>query len=180
MREITKEELKDILERHLRWMHETEGWSEDDRADLQEADLQEANLWGADLQGADLRGANLRGAKNIDEAKYLHVPYSCPDFGMFIGWKKAGEYIIQLEVPEDAKRLSATGRKCRCNRAKVLAIQNIDGTPAGVTEVPSGYDRKFIYKVGEVVEVKDFNENRWDECSEGIHFFITRQEAEEY
>lgn len=29
-------------------------------------------------------------------------------------------------------------------------------------------------------EVADFDENRWNECAPGIHFFITRDEAVRY
>lgn len=36
------------------------------------------------------------------------------------------------------------------------------------------------YRIGEIVEELNFNEDRWNECSEGIHFFINRQEAVEY
>ena len=39
---------------------------------------------------------------------------------------------------------------------------------------------KFKYTVGETVEVKDFDPDRWNECSTGIHFFMDRQEAVEY
>ena len=85
-----------------------------------------------------------------------------------------------LEIPEDAKRLSATGRKCRCDKAKVLEIQNIDGTASGLTEIESDHDSNFIYRVGEIVSVDDFDEDRWNECSTGIHFFINRQEAVNY
>jgi len=77
-------------------------------------------------------------------------------------------------ITEDAKRSSATTRKCRASKAKVLEISG------GITEVSSKWDIHFIYKVGETVEVKDFDENRWNECSTGIHFFLTRKEAEEY
>ena len=38
----------------------------------------------------------------------------------------------------------------------------------------------FIYKMGEIVEVNNFNNDRWNECSSGIHFFITKQEALDY
>ena len=163
-------------------------------ADLREADLREAGLWGADLRGADLReadlrgaglrgadlrGADLRGAK-IDENTRINLPISCPDTGVFTAWKKASGYIIQLEIPAESKRLSATTRRCRCNIAKVVAIQNIDGTDSGLLEVRSGYDHNFIYKVGETVSVDKFDSNRWNECSNGIHFFITREEAVNY
>ena len=149
-------------------------------ADLRSANLRSANLRSADLRSADLRSANLlsadlRGAKNIP-----FIPYTCPDFGSFIGFKKAQGMIVVLEIPEDAKRLSATGRKCRCDKAKVLGIQNIDGTRSNLTKVVSDRTDDFVYKVGEIVSVDDFDENRWNECSTGIHFFINRQEAVEY
>ena len=85
-----------------------------------------------------------------------------------------------MEIPEDALRCSATSRKCRCSKAKVISITNIDGTPTVVDVVNSTYDRNFEYKVGEVVKVDNFDPNRWHECAPGIHFFITRQEAVDY
>ena len=144
-------------------------------ADLRGANLSRADLRGAYLSGADLRGANLSGTKNIP-----YIPYACPDFGTFIGFKKASGYIVVLEIPNDAKRLSATGRKCRCDKAKVLEIQNIDGTKANVTKVASAYDSSFVYEVGKTVSVDNFCNDRWRECSPGIHFFINRQEAVNY
>ena len=144
-------------------------------ADLRCADLSGANLSGADLSGANLRDADLSGAKNIP-----FILYACPDTGSFIGFKKASGYIVELEILSDARRCSATGRKCRCDKAKVLSITELDGTDAVITEVASDYDKNFIYKVGEIVEEPNFNEDRWNECSAGIHFFINRQEAVEY
>ena len=172
---MNKEELNKVLENHKHWIYEDcEGWV-NMKADLYGADLRGADLRGADLYGAELYGADLRGAKNVP-----FIPYACPDFGMFIGFKKAQDHIVVLEIPEDAKRLSATGRKCRCNKAKVLEIQNLDGTKADINEVRSDYTAAFIYRVGETVSVDDFCEDRWDECSAGIHFFINRQEAVNY
>ena len=152
---MERETLNKILEDHKHWLQEDcDGWK---------------------TMKADLRSADLSGAQNVP-----FIPYACPDFGMFIGFKHAGDYIVVLEIPEDAKRLSATGRKCRCNKAKVLEIQNLDGTKADVTEVRSDHDYNFIYEVGETVTVDDFCEDRWQECSAGIHFFINRQEAVDY
>ena len=85
-----------------------------------------------------------------------------------------------LEICADAKRSSATSRKCRCSKAKVLSITNLDGSESGLSEIESDYDEDFIYCVGETVEVPDFDENRWNECTAGIHFFITREEAVKY
>lgn len=112
------------------------------------------------------------------------IPTICPETGSFIAWKKAGgprkKYIIKLEIPEDARRISGTDRKCRCDKAKVLEIQNLDGTKAKVKKVRSMFASFFIYTVGKVVEEPDFNEDRWDICSSGIHFFMTRNEAVNY
>ena len=106
------------------------------------------------------------------------ILHTCPDTGSFIAWKKAGEYIVKLEIPEDAKRSSATTRKCRADKAKVLEIQNMDGSKAEVEEVRSGYGG--IYKVGEMIYPDEWDDCRWNECSHGIHFFVTRMEAEEW
>ena len=161
-------------------------------ADLSSAFLGGANLWNAnlwcadlryaDLGGADFSGANLGGADLCDAKINFYI--ACPEKGSFIAFKKAGNnynnYIVELLIPEDARRCSATSRKCRCDKAKVLSITKIDGTSDGVDTVYSIYDETFAYKIGELVEVKDFDDNRWNECSTGIHFFLTRQEAVEY
>lgn len=144
-------------------------------ADLSYADLRYADLRGADLSGAYLIGAYLIGAKNIP-----FVPMACPDTGAFIGYKKASGYILKLEILQDARRSSSSSRKCRCDKAKVLEIQNLHGDIANVKEVKSNYDKNFIYRLGEIVEEPNFCEDRWNECAEGIHFFINRQEAVEY
>ena len=99
--------------------------------------------------------------------------------GSFIGYKKADNKIVELLITEDAKRSSSTTRKCRCSKAKVLSITSLDGKEE-YTKVASGYDSNFVYEVGKVIEVKDFDKNRWNECSNGIHFFITRDEAVMY
>lgn len=195
MKTYTEAELNEILRNHKHWlMEDMDGW-EKMRADLYEAnlrgadlcgtklcganlcgaDLYEANLRGADLYGANLCGADLRGADNIP-----FVPMTCPDTGAFVAWKKANGYIVKLEISEDARRSSATGRKCRCDKAKVIEIQELDGSPSELTEVASGYDRNFVYRVGEIAEEPKYDEDRWNECAQGIHFFINRQEAVDY
>ena len=158
-------------------------------ADLRDADLRDVNLRdvnlgcvdlsGADLRGADLSGANLRDA-DLSCVKNIFFPIACPEKGSFIAFKKAGCYIIELFIPSNAKRCSATSRKCRCSKAKVISITTLSGDKTNITEVHSNYDPNFIYKLGEYVEVKNFDDNRWNECSTGIYFFITRQEAVNY
>lgn len=151
-------------------------------ANLRGADLREANLKGADLRNANLSNAKLS-ATNLNDIKYNALTsffnIQCPEKGSFIGYKKANGKIVELEITEDAKRSSATSRKCRCNKAKVLSITNIENTEE-YNIVASDYDESFVYRVGEIVEVKDFDEDRWRECATGIHFFITRDEAVRY
>ena len=148
-------------------------------ADLPGADLSCANLRGADLSGANLRNANLSGASMDQMIWDIHTvfyPLQCPDSGSYIGYKKASGLVVELEIPADARRSSATSRKCRASKAKVLSITDINGNPAG-GQVKSNYDPDFVYTIGETVEVSDFDDDRWNECSTGIHHFITRAEA---
>ena len=193
-------DLKKILDEHLLWLN-GEGGS---RADLRNADLSNADLFGANLRGANLFGANLRDADlrnadlfganlrdanlsnaNLREASIdqmmwniytVFYPLQCPESGSYIGYKKASGLVVELEIPADARRSSATSRKCRASKAKVLSITDINGNPAG-GQVKSNYDPNFVYAIGETVEVTDFDDNRWNECSTGIHHFITRAEA---
>ena len=171
---MDKYELAKVLCQHQMWL-ENEGGK---RAILIGADLREANL-----PGANLCSANLIGAK-LDDVKYNYktgfFALQCPEEGSFIGYKKARRHIIKLEILADAKRSSATTRKCRCSSAKVLSITTLDGQDDGTRAISSNYDEDFVYRVGEIVRVDDFDDNRWNECSRGIHFFITRDEAVSY
>ena len=145
------------------------------RANLPGANLSGADLYRADLSGADLYRANLSGAENVP-----YTPMACPDEGEFTGWKKCkSDRIVKLKIPEYARRSSASRRKCRCDKAQVIEITSIDGKEK-YTEAVSDRDAGFVYKVGEMVSVDDFCENRWEECAAGIHFFMNRKEAVDY
>lgn len=161
-------------------------------ASLRYTNLNSANLSGASLYNANLSGANLNGANlyssNLNNANLTNIKtnmytigynLACPEEGSFIGYKKAGKYIVKLLILEDSKRSSATTLKCRCDKAKVLDIEKID-TGEKIESTPSDYDINFIYKVGEIVKVDDFDENRWYECSSGIHFFMNKENAIQY
>ena len=127
------------------------------------ADLSKANFKDCDIFDSIFNGANLSCSKNLP-----YIPMICPEEGSFIGWKKAvyidfdNEYhpvLVKLEIPEDAKRSSATSRKCRCNKAKVLEMISIQLNtllPNNIT-VHSNYDNNFIYKVGETLEYEKDN-----------------------
>ena len=197
---MDRKELDEILRKHKEWI---EGRSDGERANLRGADLRcanlscadlcdanlcDANLSCADLCDANLSCANLRGADlsgvdlscAVSNHRTAFLAMACPEEGAFIGFKKAGGRIVKLLIPEDAKRSSATTRKCRCSKAKVLSITELDGSEYEGDGVASKYDSNFIYRVGEMVEVPNYDENRWNECSAGIHFFITRDEAVKY
>jgi uncharacterized protein YjbI with pentapeptide repeats len=142
------------------------------RANLSGANLSGANLYGADLSGANLYGADLYGAKNIPIKARL-LTQIVPETGAFDAWKKcANNVIVHLLIPASANRSNATGRKCRAERAKVLAVY---GDTVGI-----GLHDKTKYVVGKTVKCHEWEENRWIECAGGIHFFITRAEAEAY
>ena len=151
-------------------------------ADLRETDLTNTDLTNTDLRGADLTNTDLRGAnlRNIKTNMYT-VGYNlaCPEEGSFIAFKKANGCIVKLLILEDSKRSSATTCKCRCDKAKVLEIKEIE-TGKRVKRVSSNYDPNFIYEVGEIVSVDNFDDNRWNECGTGIHFFMNKENALNY
>ena len=152
-------------------------------ADLYGVNLSGANLSGADLSGAYLSGADLSGANLagvIASDLVLAQTSIVPESGSFFAWKKLrGGHVAKLMIPEGAKRSNATGRKCRASSAKVVAIFGPDGKKAR-RKVASCHDENFVYVAGKVVRARNFDSNRWNECAPGIHFFITRAEAEEY
>lgn len=154
-------------------------------ADLRNADLREANMFGANFRDANLFGVNFNKANiiyaEINENTKIDYPIACPETGSFIGYKKtAYKKIVKLQICEDAKRSSATTKKCRCSKALVLAIENMDGSDSGLQEIESDFDHCFVYRIGEIAEVPDFDDDRWNECAPGIHFFVDRQDAVEY
>ena len=162
-------------------------------ADLRSAYLSGANLSGADLRGADLGDADLRdaylggaylGDADLSGAQYNEktsfLAFVCPEEGDFIAWKRVGEVIVKLRIPSESRRSSATSRKCRCEFAEVLELQNLDGTTYKDDKVVNDNYVETIYKVGEIVHPDSWDDNRWNECSNGIHFVMTRDEAVRY
>ena len=168
---MTQEELDKIIEQHQHWIKEDcEGW-EDMRANLRGADLSGADLYGANLSeanlsGANLYNANLSGADRFRLGKILTEPLT--------GYKKTKEgVVITVEIPAGAIVFCINGSKCRANKAK---ITDMDGHEV----LHSQYDNNFEYRLGQEIEIKDFNLMYNVECSSGFHFFRTRKEAEEY
>ena len=175
--------LDKILENHSHWLKKDCVDWEDMRANLSGADLcnanlSYANLRYADLCNADLSGVNLSGAKS--NYRTIGLELACPAEGSFIAYKKCNDYIIKLNIPADAKRSSATTRKCRCSKAEVLEIKSIkDNTTIPVYE-HNAYNQITRYEVGEMVYPDSYDDNRWNECSHGIHFFMSEHDALTY
>ena len=149
-------------------------------ANLEGAYLEGANLYGANLKGANLKGAYLYGA-NLEGA-YLYGAYLYgEDFRLgkiltepMTGYKKTHEgVVITAEIPAGAIVFCINGSKCRTNRAKITDM-------AGHDVLHSQYDNSFEYRLGQEIEIKDFNLMYNVECASGFHFFRTREEAKNY
>jgi len=204
---INGKQLSDILESHKLWLFGTIAKRADlsyanlssanlsyanlSYANLSYADLSYANLSSANLSYANLSYANLRSANlsyanlsyaNLSSAKNAEMADAItriiPD-GAIIGWKKCNQGIIKLLIPAKAKRSNATGRKCRAEYAVDKGHFTFGGKKTN-DAFTSMYDNSFVYRVGETITPNRFDDNRWDECSNGVHFFITRWEAENY
>ena len=148
-------------------------------ANLSGANLSMANLSGADLSGANLFGANLSRA-DLSGAKIkqseINKLSTCPRSGDFIAWKKSDcGAIIKLKIPACVRRtFNLQNRKCRAEAAIVLDIFQ-DGK--SLKSVQSQYNSKFIYNVGEWVFPDEYDADCFVDCSHGIHFFMTMDEA---
>jgi hypothetical protein len=186
-------QLQYILEQHKLWLFGDGGTRAVLRnADLCDADLRGADLCNADLRGAvlsnatlynaDLRGADLRGADlcnadlcdaDLSGAKLPHFRI-VPDEGSFIAWKKTSAGVIKIQIPAKAKRASSlVGRKCRAEFVKVLSGPGCGGSS------PT-YNTKLVYNKGDIVYADSFDPDIRLECTHGIHFYMTREEAEEF
>jgi len=167
---MNNEALKKILLGHEKWLTGSGGERADLRcadlryANLRSADLRSANLEGADLRYANLSGADLKGAANLPVAEL-------PE-GRLTVWKKCLGTLVKLRIPKKAKRTGCyRSRKCRAEYVKVLKVLSESG------QVISG--RGLEYKVGEIVRPDSYNDDPRVECTNGIHFFLTRREATE-
>lgn len=172
--------------------------------DLSGADLTGADLSGADLIGANLRNANLRYANlfgcllvnaNLSGARMLNANLNraslegadisgtiLPSFqipeGEIIGWKAlAFGCQARLLIPAEARRTATPmSRKCRAEFAVTTKIWDLNGR-----EIPTAlakYDYKTRYTVGERTLPDGYDPDIRKYCTSGIHFFLTRDEAE--
>lgn len=156
------------------------------RANMHNAYFAEAEFKGSDMSGANVYSAYFGGAGNVP-----YIPMACPEEGAFIGYRKAlTGYILVLDIPEDARRDSGTTRKCRCDKARVLRIENLDRTPADIVSVACSFrndkydiaEGKGLYytvavKTGDTVMAMKYSDDRWSRFNGGIDFYINRQDA---
>jgi hypothetical protein len=145
-------------------------------ADLRSANLQGANLLSANLQGANLRGANLLSASlwgaNLQGAN-LPSFQIVPSEGDFIAWKKTDKGTIRIRIPASAKRTSSlVGRKCRAEFVEVL-----DGPGCGGVSPTHG---NLIYEKGQMIHADKYDDDIRIECTHGIHFYMTEEEADNH
>lgn len=157
-------------------------------ANLRNVNLSESLFRYCDFSYTNMEGANLY-CSNFEYSDMTHIRVNkdtkyyemrCPKEGAFLGYKRClNESLVQLLIPADAKRSSATANSCRCSKAKVLSIKNFDNTRK-LDMAWSVVDEDFVYRVGEYVEVDNFNEDRWMDSTTGIHFWMTREEAYNY
>ena len=165
--------------------------------------MKDANFTGASIKFTDFWGANINNAhflltKMKDNAN-LHtvyhpsnvkelpnIPLVCPEKGSFIGYKigVTDDYyrrdcLVELEILKTAKRSSGISRICRCDKARVLDIIDIK-TKKHIEKCISSFDEDFKYIVGKVSRVTYFDTNRWGDATNGIHFYMSKQEALDY
>ena len=142
--------------------------------DLSNTDLSNAVLSNANLSGAAMIGTVLIGAEN-------HNYMICPEQGSFQAWKKLSNgHVALLEIPARAKRItSMTSRKCRASLVKTIAIYDRSGAETNES-IAGKHDGKTFYKKGRLTKPDKFDNDARIECSHGIHFFMTRQEAEDW
>ena len=128
-------------------------------------------------------------------------PLACPEEGEFIGYKAVKEIfeedtgimypckwkyrILELLIPADAKRSSALTNKCRCSKALPIELYDLDGNVIETNNrLEASYksfsSTHFVYSLGRMAYPDSWDENRYNECSHGIHFFMSFKEAVEY
>ena len=160
---------------------------------LSGCDFRDCNISGCDFRFSDLTGCRMEGANlylsRLQESVLTGIRYDsatryfamqCPERGAFLGYKLCFNYrLVQLLIPVDAKRSSATDNACRCSKAKVLKITSSDGQ-RNFSEANAFVDQNFIYRVGQMAYPSGFDEDRWVDSTTGIHFFMTADEALAY
>lgn len=158
------------------------------------AQLDKAKISNVDFTDANLSRATFFDASFMEKVYFDHANLGCSNFyDIFdnakgnlleyrkgkiltediIGYKKCkGDVIVTLCIPRGAIVFSINGNKCRTNKAKVIAI---DGADRAIST-----HKHMSYYVGDEFTIYDFDCQYNEECGKGIHFFMTKEEAESY
>lgn len=149
--------------------------------------------WKDELEAMSYRSG---GIKRDGWSYYTYAKHrqqmACPEKGAFAAYKQVfgndhKAYICELLIPEDALRSSGFERKCRADKAKVIAIWALEYVDTNQVAhfiktrrrvAHSFWDKKFNYRVGETVTpTNGFDMDRFNTCAPGIHFYMTMAEA---
>lgn len=86
--------------------------------------------------------------------------------------------LCKLLIPSYAKRIVIENGKCRCDIARVLRLYTMNGEDfQGKAKPFIQRDSKLRYEVGKNACADSYDDCIYIECSGGIHFFMTEQEA---
>lgn len=157
-------------------------------SNFQNATLTNANLSGSLLNGTDFRNCDLS-TTNLNFAytpgmiidKTTKLPnFQIPQEVDLIGYKVlAGSLIATLKIPANAKRTGSLGsRKCRAEFVEVMSVTNRINRE--VLGGGTSYFYQTQYRIGEIIKADRYDPDIRKQCTNGIHFFMNKNDAEEY
>ena len=142
------------------------------RVNFTHADFTHANLHEATLADCDLSDITI----SYDTIGLQDAPE-----GELVGWGMKHNYLIKMIIPKTAKRSWATTRKLRAEYVIVESIiDTMGGRPVDTIDHYSDHRKGYsatVYTVGQTTMPDKWDDDRWNECSHGIHFFLDKREA---
>jgi hypothetical protein len=115
--------------------------------------------------------------------------------GQITTWKacisRGGNFVyVELLVPADAKRVTPfneindrtklKGYKARVSKAKVISIKDKEGNDYTESSAFVFSPHGMMYKVGETIEISDFNDNVSSPCGAGISCHLHRDHCDQW
>lgn len=119
------------------------------------------------------------------------IRYQVPQYGI-VGYKRAfskdknSRRLVTLWIPADAHVIMGDSdkneRKCRASKAKVLEITCLHGIKQHEKAFTKHNQHTgLVYEVGKVMKPQNgFDRNTRESCRAGIHFFLSKEDAENY
>lgn len=159
-------------------------------SNLSEVEFDNCRFYKTNFSNCNMENAkfvNCTGARTLVwNEKTKHLNSECPKDEVFIGWKKAQDkdgkpVILKLHIYCRSRRCSAFGKECRCNSAKVLEYQRMDGTVLKKMKCAySYYDSHFIYPKNKKIYSDGYDGDWTVMDTTGIHFYMNRKDAVEW